>query len=178
MDKDYVFILRDLWQDKDRSLFGSKVFSQVLFAHRKPSAVAKATGNICLKVSVPRLERHQGVAIMGNISALGAWDKKKMLPMTNTQSPIANSHNYNPVWTATFHAKLGTVVEYKYVIYDLQSGEIVDMEWGENRKIWDVQRAKHYVLTDAPFRYTQANWKGAGVVMKSLTDIQKVVISL
>ena len=78
-------ILRDLWQDKDRSLFGSKVFSQVLFAHRKPSAAAKATGNICLKVSVPRLERHQGVAIMGNIPALGAWDKKKMLPMTNSQ---------------------------------------------------------------------------------------------
>ena len=158
-------ILRDLWQDKDRSLFGSKVFSQVLFAHRKPSAAVKATGNICLKVSVPRLERHQGVAIMGNIPALGAWDKKKMLPMTNSQSPIANSHNYNPTWTATFHAKLGTVVEYKYVIYDLQSGDIVDMEWGENRKIWDVQRAKHYVLTDAPFRYTQANWKGAGVAV-------------
>ena len=53
-------ILRDLWQDKDRSLFGSKVFSQVLFAHRKPTAATTATGNITLKVSVPRLERHQG----------------------------------------------------------------------------------------------------------------------
>ena len=161
-------ILRDLWQDKDRSLFGSKVFSQVLFAHRKPTAATKATGNITLKVSVPRLERHQGVAIMGNIPALGAWDKKKMLPMSNQPltsnlSPLTSA--YNAEWTATFHAKLGTVVEYKYVIYDLNSGDIVDMEWGENRKIWDVQRAKHYVLTDAPFRYTQANWKGAGVAV-------------
>ena len=56
-------------------------------------------------------------------------------------------------------------MEYKYVIYDLNTGDVVDMEWGENRKIWDVQRAKHYVLTDAPFRYTQANWKGAGVAV-------------
>ena len=57
-------VLRDLWQDKSQSLFASKVFSQVLFAHRAPVAAKKATGNITLKVSVPRLERHQGVAIM------------------------------------------------------------------------------------------------------------------
>ena len=150
-------VLRDLWQDKSSSLFASKVFSQVLFAHRAPVAAKKATGNITLKVSVPRLERHQGVAIMGNIAALGEWDRTNKLPMTNSQLPIANSHNYNPEWTVTFHAKLGSVVEYKYVIYDLKSGDIVDMEWGENRKIWDVQRAKHYVLSDSPFRYTQAN---------------------
>ena len=115
-------VLRDLWQDKDHSLFASKVFSQVLFAHRAPVAAKKATGNITVKVSVPRLERNQGVAIMGNIAALGEWDRAKKLPMSNSQSPIANSHNYNPEWTVTFHAKLGSVVEYKYVIYDLQSG--------------------------------------------------------
>ena len=159
-------VLRDLWQDKSSSLFASKVFSQVLFAHRAPVATKKATGNITLKVSVPRLERHQGVAIMGNIPALGEWDRTKKLPMTNAQCPIANNEaSYNPTWTVTFHAKLGSVVEYKYVIYDLKSGDIMDMEWGENRKIWDVQRAKHYVLSDAPFRYTQANWKGAGVAV-------------
>ena len=154
-------VVRDLWKDNARTLFTSKVFSQVLFAHRNATATKKATGNICLKVSVPRLERHQGVAIMGNIPALGEWDKNKKLAMLNP----TEGTNYNPEWTITFHAKLGTVVEYKYVIYDLQSGDIVDMEWGENRKIWDVQRAKHYVLTDAPFRYTQANWKGAGVAV-------------
>ena len=166
-------VLRDLWQDKSQSLFASKVFSQVLFAHRAPVAAKKATGNITLKVSVPRLERHQGVAIMGNIAALGEWDRTKKLPLTqlstlNSQLSTLNSQHstdYNPEWVATFHAKLGSVVEYKYVIYDLQSGEIVDMEWGENRKIWDIQRAKHYVLTDSPFRYTQANWKGAGVAV-------------
>ena len=140
-------ILRDLWQDKDRSLFGSTVFSQVLFAHRKPAAAAKTTGNITLKVSVPRLERHQGVAIMGSIPALGAWDKAKKLPMTNAHAPLSSSEAfYNPEWTATFHAKLGSVVEYKYVIYDLNTGDVVDMEWGENRKIWDVQRAIGRVL--------------------------------
>ena len=115
-------VLRDLWQDKDHSLFASKVFSQVLFAHRAPVAAKKATGNITVKVNVPRLERHQGVAIMGNIAALGEWDRTKKLPLTNCQLSTANcqlSSNYNPEWTVTFHAKLGSVVEYKYVIYDL-----------------------------------------------------------
>ena len=54
-------VLRDLWQEKSQSLFASKVFSQVLFAHRAPAAAKKATGNITVKVHVPRLERHQGV---------------------------------------------------------------------------------------------------------------------
>ena len=137
-------VLRDLWQDKDQSLFASKVFSQVLFAHRTPVAKKAVTGNITVKVNVPRLERNQGVAIMGNITALGEWDRAKKLPMTQLSTLNSQlSTDYNPEWTATFHAKIGSVVEYKYVIYDLKSGEIVDMEWGENRKIWDIQRAKH-----------------------------------
>ena len=91
-------VLRDLWQDKSQSLFASKVFSQVLFAHRAPVAAKKATGNITLKVSVPRLERHQGVAIMGNIAALGEWDRTKKLPMSNQPltsnlSPLTSAYN-------------------------------------------------------------------------------------
>ena len=106
-------VLRDLWQDKDQSLFASKVFSQVLFAHRTPVATKKATGNVTVKVAVPRLERNQGVAIMGNIAALGEWDRAKKLPMSNQPltsnlSPLTSA--YNAEWTATFHAKLGSGV--------------------------------------------------------------------
>ena len=70
--------------------------------------------------------------------------------MTKSQSPIANSHNYNPEWTATFHAKLGSVVEYKYVIYDLQSGEIID------HILILYYRAEFRVESDSPFRVVVA----------------------
>lgn len=155
-------VIRDRWQDNPHSLFASKVFSEVLFAHRPMSRNSKMTGNINVVVYVPRLERNQSVAIMGNVPALGQWDKANMLRMSNVSD---NDDTYNPLWTASFHANIGTVVEYKYVIIDTQSGEVIDIEWGENRKVWDVQRGKHYLIDDEPFRYTQANWKGAGVAV-------------
>ena len=155
-------VVRDRWQDNPHSLFASKVFSEVLFAHRPMTRNSKMTGNINVVVYVPRLERHQSVAIMGNVAALGQWDKTKMLRMSNISD---SDDTYNPLWTASFHANIGTVVEYKYVIIDTKSGEVIDIEWGENRKVWDVQRGKHYLIDDEPFRYTQANWKGAGVAV-------------
>lgn len=155
-------VIRDRWQDNPHSLFASKVFSEVLFAHRPMTRNSKMTGNINVVVYVPRLERNQSVAIMGNVPALGQWDKANMLRMSNVSD---NDDTYNPLWTASFHANIGTVVEYKYVIIDTQSGEVIDIEWGENRKVWDVQRGKHYLIDDEPFRYTQANWKGAGVAV-------------
>lgn len=155
-------VIRDRWQDNPHSLFASKVFSEVLFAHRPMTRNSKMTGNINVVVYVPRLERNQSVAIMGNVPALGQWNKANMLRMSNVSD---NDDTYNPLWTASFHANIGTVVEYKYVIIDTQSGEVIDIEWGENRKVWDVQRGKHYLIDDEPFRYTQANWKGAGVAV-------------
>lgn len=155
-------VIRDRWHDDARSLFASKVFSEVLFAHRSSTSGSKSVGNINVLVSVPRLERGQSVAIMGNVPSLGQWDKKRLLRMKNDTH---SENNYNPLWTASFHANIGTVVEYKYVIIDTHSGDIIDMEWGENRKVWDVQKGKHYLVDDAPFRYTQANWKGAGVAV-------------
>lgn len=155
-------VIRDRWQDNPHSLFASKVFSEVLFAHRPMTRNSKMTGNINVVVYVPRLERNQSVAIMGNVPALGQWDKANMLRMSNVSD---NDDTYNPLWTASFHANIGTVVEYKYVIIDTKSGEVIDIEWGENRKVWDVQRGKHYLIDDEPFRYTQANWKGAGVAV-------------
>lgn len=155
-------VIRDRWHDDARSLFSSKVFSKVLFAHRPSTGGAQSVGNINVQVSVPRLERSQSVAIMGNVPGLGQWDKTHLLRMKND---TLSEDCYNPLWTASFHSKIGGVVEYKYVIIDTQSGEIIDMEWGENRKIWDVQKGKHYLIDDAPFRYTQVNWKGAGVAV-------------
>lgn len=155
-------VVRDRWKDKQQSLFASKVFSEVLFAHRKDMHATKAVGNINVSVYVPRLERNQHVVMMGNVAALGQWDKTKALKMNNISE---KADIYNPIWKASFHANIGTVVEYKYAIVDSTTGDVIDLEYGENRKVWDVQRGKHYVIDDEPFRYTQANWKGAGVAV-------------
>ncbi len=159
-------VVRDRWLDGARSLFGSKVFKEVLFAHRPASKPNKTTGNVCVKVDVPRLERYQVVGIMGNVASLGQWNKNKILLLDNQSLP---NDMYNSEWSVSFHVTTGQVVEYKYVILDSRTHEIVDIEWGENRKVWDVHKGRHYVVSDSPFRYTQANWKGAGVAVPAFS---------
>ena len=156
-------VVRDRWQDPSDTLFSAKVFREVLFAHRSSDKAKATVGNIRVEVAVPRLERHQAVGIMGNIPALGQWDKSKMAVLSNCLA--ADDNVYSPYWAISFHSNAGQVVEYKYVIFDTRTRELVDMEWGENRKIWDVQKGRHYLINDEPFRYTQANWKGAGVAV-------------
>lgn len=155
-------VISDRWQDANQSLFCSKVFSEVLFAHRPAGKHSKSIGNICVEVTVPRLERYQTVGILGSVPSLGLWDRAKALVMNNMSGV---NDNYNPKWTISFHANSGQVVEYKYVIIDTRTNEIIDIEWGENHKVWNIQKGKHYLIADESFRYTQANWKGAGIAV-------------
>lgn len=157
-------VINDQWLEHTDNLFDSRVFRHVLFAHRSDIAPPKSTkkgGNIHISISVPRLERNQAVGIIGNIPTLGEWNRQRPFRLSNT-----NSDNlYHPLWTGCFQAPIDQVVEYKYIIYNLSNNEIVDIEWGENRHIWSVHKGVRYFQRDDFFRYSQANWKGAGVAI-------------
>ena len=70
-----------------------------------------------------------------------------------------------PIWRADADIDPDQIVEYKYVIYDLHSGNVVDIEWGENRHIWGIEKGLKIEQNDRSFRRTQPRFKGAGVAV-------------
>lgn len=152
-------VVRDFWQaDGEDKMFYSTAFQKALF--RRPQAEnAKgraAKRNILFSIDLPQILPTQGVAVMGNIPELGEWDPQRMLRLRDTEFPK---------WQNGILVKEAVVIEYKYCIYDLQSGQVVDLEWGENRQIWGLQKGMSVIQNDREFRRTQPRFRGSGVAV-------------
>lgn len=155
---DKQLVLHDFWQVNDyEKSFYSTAFLKSLFRrpeHKNRPYTPK--GNLRFSIDLPQILPTQGVAVMGNIPELGSWSESGKLLMSDTGFPI---------WHADIKVKTDQVIEYKYVIYDLRSGRIVDMESGENRHVWGLQKDAVVMQCDRQFRRTQPRWKGAGVAV-------------
>lgn len=154
--------VHDFWQAIDyEKAFYTTAFLKSLF-RRHPAdkalknAVSTAKSNVRFRIDLPQILPCQGVAVMGNIPELGNWDKDKKVVMDDKDFPI---------WRANINVKANEIFEYKYVVYDKTTNEIVDMEWGENRHVWGVQKGVVVLQNDRNFRRTLPRWKGAGVAI-------------
>ena len=175
---DKKLVVRDQWQVDDyEKAFMTTAFKEALFRRDKGlrtqderlnSGDAKdsktngaawrphlhdgvASGNVRFSIVVPQVLPTQGVAIVGNIPELGNW---------NTDDKVAMCDCEFPLWQVAIQAEADQVIEYKYVVYDLHSGKVVDMEWGENRVVWGLQENMVICQNDRTFRRTQPRFKG------------------
>lgn len=152
-------IIRDFWQVEDlEKPFYTKAFLHSLFNRIRPQKPYKPlkTHNLYFSIDAPQVLPTQGVGIMGNIPELGEWSSEHFVPMNDGTFPI---------WSISIKSAADVVVEYKYCIYDLQTRKIVDMEWGENRIIWGLQKGIRIQQNDRCFHRTQQRFKGAGVAI-------------
>ncbi len=157
---DKKVVLHDFWQATDyEKAFYAKAFVKALF-HREEQRHAgrphEVSGNVRFSIDLPQILPNQGVAIVGNIPELGGWNTDDKLPMSDKQFPL---------WQADIRVAPEQVIEYKYVIYDLKTGKVVDVEWGENRQVWGLRKGVVIMQNDRNFRRTQPRWKGAGVAV-------------
>ncbi|MCQ2311883.1 MAG: 4-alpha-glucanotransferase [Paludibacteraceae bacterium] len=154
---DKKLIIRDFWQAVDyEKSFYTTAFLKSLF-HRAHAVAAKAPkGNVRFSIDLPQILPSQGVAIIGNVPELGNWNPENKLVLADGEFPI---------WKGDIDVKNATCIEYKYCIFDLHSGQIVDLEWGENRQIWGIQKGVKIMQNDRGFRRTQPRFKGAGVAI-------------
>jgi len=159
---DKTLMVHDYWQTDDyEKAFYTTAFLQSLFRRdRNVSHLNMANtivkSNVRFSIDLPQILPHQGVAVMGNIPELGNWDASKKVPMDDADFPI---------WHANIQVKNNEIFEYKYVIYDKTTDQIVDFEYGENRHVWGVQKGIVVMQHDRNFRCTQPRWKGAGVAI-------------
>ena len=155
---DKKVVMRDFWQAVDyEKAFYTTAFLKSLFARHgsKAKAKANAKANVTFTIDLPQILPSQGVAVVGGIPQLGEWNVDKKLPMSDAEFPV---------WKADIEVSGVDTFEYKYVIYDLATGNVVDMEWGENRHAWGLpEKGSRLRVNDRSFRRTLPRFRGAGV---------------
>ena len=111
---------------------------------------------ILFRISAPQLTKHQHVAIIGSHPVLGSWNPARYLSM---------QYAGMKEWMLTVNVYgLQLPLEYKYVIVDDETHELVAWEEGENRVVdADVAEGEVLVLHGGVIRYAEKAWRLAGV---------------
>jgi 4-alpha-glucanotransferase len=108
------------------------------------------------RVDAPAIEGDCAVGLLGSHLRFGEWGRGAIIPF----DPL----DY-PTWQGQLDVVENTTpVEYKFVIYKPENGEIVCWEEGENRVVCFDNRADDTQVISTRFR-RKYTWKGAGVAV-------------
>ena len=166
--KDYIFT--DLWRDRPLPyhLYSNAYLTTV---HGQRDEDTKALRlplfrqTVVFRVSAPQLKAGQAVAVCGSHPSIGSWNSSRYLLMES----IGKSE-----WMLSVNA-MGWLmpVEYKYIVVDIQTHNIVQWEEGDNRvvSVSSPDGTSASVIADgqvlvqygAPLRICEQAWRLAGV---------------
>jgi len=154
--KDRIIIF-DTWRvSYGESPFISAAFSDCFFKRKEPLSI-DSSGNLLLSINCPQIESDRHLAIVGNQHTLGNWDVSKKIRLDET--------NY-PVWSIKIDtSSLQFPVEYKYLLVDSTTDEVLSWEEGSNRRISFIDSEVFTIRNDEHFTRTIPAWKGAGVAI-------------
>lgn len=154
--------LLDRWQDMpiDKPLYSS-AFTQGIFSREKRSKKDKVVGGgLLLKAFAPHIRPNQVLAVSGSCEKLGKWDVRKAVVM--------NDFNF-PEWSCVIKLENeNTPVEYKFLILDKESGDVVSWENCNNHILqFENLISKNSVVIDSGIRFADPlpKWKGAGTAI-------------
>lgn len=157
-----TYSLYDHWQTRPQNLpFYSSAFTQSLFAHPcdAPERPVCSDTLLRLRVYAPRVEKNQRLALVGNQPALGNWDAERALVMHSDAFPE---------WQIDLSAaELTSPLEYKFILWDIETQKPVYWEAGENRRLElpTQQKGETVVVSEMPFRDDLPLWRCAGTVI-------------
>lgn len=156
--KDTISIT-DIWRGPYGNVpFNSAVFSECFF--KRPSVPienASPDKNLIITLNCPQVNPERYVAITGNQPSLGNWDESRKVRLSES--------NY-PLWKIALNSnEINFPLEYKYLIVDAVTDEIVKWEDGSNRVIEKVTADVLNIVNDEHFQQPTSDWKGAGVAI-------------
>jgi 4-alpha-glucanotransferase len=159
--KDYIF--PDEWRDRPLPLH---LYSAAYLTTVKapldeqvsllPLPLFRRT--IVFRVSAPQLKQGQCMAVCGSHPAIGSWNPTRYLKM---------EYAGQGEWMLSINA-LGWVmpVDYKYVVTDADTHELLAWEEGDNRTInQEIIDGQVLVLHGGHLRLREDMWRAAGVVV-------------
>ena len=148
----------DRWFDMptDRS-FHSSMFTDGVFHREKPKKAQDVTeGYLTINADIAVVRTNQHVVMVGEGKALGNWDVKKGIAMSDANFPIWSARIKTP--------KAGFA--YKFVIVDTLSGDVVAWQSGENYYFNETTKDNEALVVEGlrP-QFDMAPWRGAGVAI-------------
>lgn len=134
-----------------------KVLLKANYTKIKPESPVIVTHTF--KIKSPLLTKGQTLFISGSAKAMKSWNTQTPLLMSKKEGEDFYSISLNLV-EETFP------VSYKYGVYDVAKGKVINYEEGKNRILYDkVTKDKQTIINDG-FAVLPANtWKGAGIAI-------------
>jgi len=151
--------VQDFWRGPfGDTPFITSAFTECFFKRRKTKTTEPtANQNLILRLNCPQMEPNRHIAVIGNQDALGNWDEKKKVKLEDSKFPI---------WNVAFNTdKFKFPLEYKYLIVDTLTDEVLAWGGGPNRIIEEVDNKVLTFVTDEHFIRKISSWKGAGVAI-------------
>ncbi len=139
------------------SPFVTDIFKDCFFKRNYQTTKSKKQGNLLLQLNCAQIEADRYFAIIGNQEALGKWDVNRKVRLDET--------NY-PLWEVELDAsELKFPVEFKFLIVDATTDEVLAWGGGPNRRIESIDNEVFTIVTEEHFERTLPSWKGAGVAI-------------
>ena len=149
--------------DNWRASYGDSPFTtaafQDCFFKRDPyqMEVSNESGNLVLTINCSQMEPNRHFAIVGNQTALGNWDVLQKVRLDESRFPV---------WSIALDvAEINFPLEYKYLIIDSVTDEVLAWGGGPNRVVEIADAAKLTIVNDEHFIRTIPSWRGAGVAI-------------
>lgn len=120
------FIIQDSWNNKNfpENYLNNKILKTKL-ADFKPEKVSVLKRHSHLfRLEAPIYHANWRVVLLGNCEALGDWQYLKTIPMMQTEIGV---------WETALELPANQLTEYKYGLLNTDSGEVFDIEYGDNR---------------------------------------------
>ncbi|KAA6312501.1 4-alpha-glucanotransferase, partial [termite gut metagenome] len=158
-DKNKTYRFIDFWKNiPEESCLYSSAFTESWLAHRKRTGLPKRhLSGLVLKAYAPRITEEYCLAVCGNGNALGNWNPKEAIPMSDANFPE---------WqTELDAAQITFPLEYKFILYNKKEQKAEAWENGNNRSFPELQtkQGETLVLSDQYPSFNFPVWKGTGV---------------
>ena len=155
-----TYEIHDRWQDQpwDKPYYSSAFTDCICKRSSGEKTLKPAKGKVMISVAAPMVKADQTLAICGSVPELGNWDISKAVRM--------NAADY-PIWSANISAKgITPTTEYKFVIIDSSTGELIAWEGGSNRYIGVPAGIDDItIISGLRFINPLSPWKGAGTAI-------------
>lgn len=160
-EKNRTYKVYDIWKDlPEDAYYYSSAFTEVFLARKHESYITeKCKKGIVIKAIEPRVNKNHCLAICGNQMTLGNWNPKNALIMSDINFPE---------WEIELDCENITYpFEYKFIIIDKKTKELIAWEEGDNRNIQEFtqQNNEVIVMTENNINFSLSPWRGAGVAI-------------
>jgi len=120
------FVIFDEWNNKNfpENYLNNKILYNKLnqFVPEKVTVLKKHTH--LFRIEAPIYNPDWKIVLFGSTASLGNWNYDKAIHLSQTDFGI---------WEASVEIPENEFIQFKYCIYDIKEGKIIDVETGENR---------------------------------------------